>query len=557
MRCIVNAPGKVGSDLVTAQSNINTAKSTASTASSTASEAKTAAEAATKTANDALAMGKKVASSISTVPVPILSLSYTGEEQSPSFLYDPDKLSLSGETSGTKEGTYTATFTPLGDCIWEDGTTDPKNVPWTIDRAPVSLPTPLLLTYTGEEQASQWENLDPSRLTAGGVLSAKDAGDYLATFTPTSSYCWPDGSADAREVTWTIARQAVSSTPSQLNTLTYTGEPQAPDFGVTDQFDLAGTLTGTAAGTYTALITPTVNYCWEDDTTGTRTLEWTIGKAATRLTTDVSELTLVGEAGIINCDWAGTGTLTAKPGDTGVCTASVSGKQVTVTPGSAGSTQITLTLSAGKNHKGTSAKVQVEVITADSTLANNDWATIRRIAQMGIAPEIWHVGDFKPVDGTGLDAFILGFDHNASLEGENTIHFQLGSKDGALSALTSEYNTDGGPYQAGTVPDVLPSDLQEVLQTVSKGGDAKTFLLSETEVFGKTTSCRMPENEQAQYAFYLAGNSPAAKTDGTPVAWWLRSVRDETTTCCVSETGAPGFAQNTLSLGIALGFCIS
>jgi hypothetical protein len=62
------------------------------------------------------------------------------------------------------------------------------------------------LTYSGEAQSPEWSNYDSSQLTIGGTTSATDAGTYTATFTPTSSYCWSDGSTEAKEVTWSIGK---------------------------------------------------------------------------------------------------------------------------------------------------------------------------------------------------------------------------------------------------------------------------------------------------------------------------------------------------------------
>ena len=79
------------------------------------------------------------------IPVPTVSGTYTynGDEQTVSFNgYNSTVMTLSGTTSGTNAGSYTATFT-LNDTDlsqWDDGTIASKNVTWTIQKAIPSIP---------------------------------------------------------------------------------------------------------------------------------------------------------------------------------------------------------------------------------------------------------------------------------------------------------------------------------------------------------------------------------------------------------------------------------
>ena len=80
-----------------------------------------------------------------------------------------------------------------------------------------------------------------------------------------------------------------------------------------------------------------------------------------------------------------------------------------------------------------------------AVLNDNDWATIKKISDKGEGANYWSIGDRKAVTLNGtvgtltlsnytIYAFILGFNHNAELEGQNRIHFQLGKT--ALSGGT-------------------------------------------------------------------------------------------------------------------------
>ena len=78
----------------------------------------------------------------------------------------------------------------------------------------------------------------------------------------------------------------------------------------------------------------------------------------------------------------------------------------------------------------------VELSFVSSTLNNNDWATIKSVSDAGQGANYWSIGDRKAVTLNGTVgnlslsnvttyAFIIGFNHNASVEGANRIHFQL------------------------------------------------------------------------------------------------------------------------------------
>ena len=70
------------------------------------------------------------------VPSQSGGLTYTGSAQSPVWSgYDAAKLTLGGTTSGTNAGNYNATFTPVSNYQWSDGTTAAKTVAWSIGKA--------------------------------------------------------------------------------------------------------------------------------------------------------------------------------------------------------------------------------------------------------------------------------------------------------------------------------------------------------------------------------------------------------------------------------------
>ena len=109
-----------------------------------------------------------------TVQVPSQSgaLTYTGEEQSPVWdNYSQADMTLGGETSGTNAGSYDAVFT-LTNTVgtqWPDGTTEPKPVAWSIQKATgqVTL-NPESLTLTADQTSG---TVTVTRLGTGAVTA--------------------------------------------------------------------------------------------------------------------------------------------------------------------------------------------------------------------------------------------------------------------------------------------------------------------------------------------------------------------------------------------------
>lgn len=321
--------------------------------------------------------------------------------------------------------------------------------------------------------------------------------------------------------------------------------------------------------------------------------------------------------------------VTLKKGGTTIATKTSNGTAVfTVTETGA------YTVTATKNGQTTSGSVNVVSGTTSysltlsfvsSTLNNNEWSVIKSVSDAGQGANYWSIGDRKAVTLNGTVgklslsnvttyAFIIGFNHNASVEGSNRIHFQLAKT--ALSGGTdvclcdSSYNstvsttgyfsmnssrTNSGGWASsqmrtnicgtslssysGTIIAVIPAALRAVLKSVTKytdntangGGSTASyvtattdyfFLLSEFEVFGSISYGNTNEkNKQAQYAYYSAGNSKIKyKHDGTSTAafWWLRSPRasNSGSFVYVYTDGTVSGSSANISLGFAPGFCV-
>lgn len=263
-----------------------------------------------------------------------------------------------------------------------------------------------------------------------------------------------------------------------------------------------------------------------------------------------------------------------------------------------------------------------------ATLNSNSWDTISKTAAAGQAQNYWAVGDTKQiiingmVGNTNFDSFpvwvfILGFNHNSSIEGNNTIHFQIGKdaqKDGKQLCLVDanygkQVNTSGnfnmnpkstyansGGWSASymrktllastytvndsapnSLSEALPRDLRVAMKMIKKYTDnvgSQSFLsssvtatndtlwlLAEYELRGTRTEANQYEkNYQKQYAYYANGNPKLFykhNAPESPAGWWLRSVDQSMMKWCdTTSNGGINVYDGNYSLGICPCFCV-
>ena len=206
-----------------------------------------------------------------------------------------------------------------------------------------------------------------------------------------------------------------------------------------------------------------------------------------------------------------------------------------------------------------------------SVLNSCPWDFISWASDQGIADLLWSVGDRKAVElgawGVNSDqqvapgtyyCYIIGFDHNASLEGEHRIHFELGFTDlsggSHIAFASSTYSaywasntttvyfqrmnptdTNAGGWEACTMRTgtlngdtrsfkrACPSDLLSAVKTVTKytdnvgGGSGNVqanvtattdtfFLLNVNELRGSGTMNTYEQEKTEQYQYYKNGN---------------------------------------------------
>ena len=252
------------------------------------------------------------------------------------------------------------------------------------------------------------------------------------------------------------------------------------------------------------------------------------------------------------------------------------------------------------------------------TFNEASWSYIKSATVSGKASSYWKVGDRKEVvlngavgngktfSNTTTYCYILGFDHNASIEsnGEHTIHIGFGAESltgdkyiaycdskykSSVSttgyfSMNSSWTNDGGwnscQMKSTICPafkNALPSDLQSNIRAVTKwqneGGYSASgqsssneiWLLSEMEIFGSANVSRYTAN-QLQYDFYkgVTGWSAAPKikykdtATSTAVYWWERSAQWDNSNrfCSLHVDGSASYSGADSSHGFAPCLCL-
>ncbi len=225
------------------------------------------------------------------------SATYTGEELSvnASNFVGSNKaqfVEISGNTKATNAGTYNVTLS-LKDKVnycWYDETTEDKTATWEIVKAKLTVARPPRIYYTGKEISvnnnyfvyNEYANL----VDLTGTTSATNAGTYNVTLSlkDKANTTWEDGTTEDKTAQWIIVPEKVYF--YMFVTKNYTGDVKTvtpADFNSwkysdSDPFTISGTTSATNVGTYevTLSLKDKENYCWKDETTEDKTIQWRI-----------------------------------------------------------------------------------------------------------------------------------------------------------------------------------------------------------------------------------------------------------------------------------------
>lgn len=256
----------------------------------------------------------------STVP-PVFAYDARGEKK---LTFDEQPynrgLGKSGTWRATDIGNYTYNFilqyypneiwntSSVPSYISVNGATAAVN--WSITATQVQTPSlsSTKFTFDGNVKTVTLNNLDSDLVSVSGITSGVNAADYSVTLSlkNAGATCWEDNTTDDKVLTWTITRKpltATQSTFSQNGTLTYNGSTQTVTIKNFDAnyHKLGGVYTSTNAGSFIAQISPLDNFCWNDGTTSTKFVTWTINPIKlTKPTAAVTSFTYDKEAHALN-----------------------------------------------------------------------------------------------------------------------------------------------------------------------------------------------------------------------------------------------------------------
>lgn len=213
----------------------------------------------------------------------------------------------------------------------------------------------------------------------------------------------------------------------------------------------------------------------------------------------------------------------------------------------------------------------------DPVFANNTWEQIIEACHNNEVPDTWKVADQKPMTINGVDyqIDIIGKNHDDYSDGSGKapLTFQLHDCYGEIKNMNSSNTNSGGwtscamrsthlPAILALMPTEVQSGIREVNKLTSAGNQSATinttadklFLLSEVEIFGRSTYSK--SGEGAQYDYYKAGNSHVKSYNGNAYIWWERSPYGSNSTnfCIVNSYGASYNIAHS-ARGVAFGFC--
>ena len=190
------------------------------------------------------------------------------------------------------------------------------------------------------------------------------------------------------------------------------------------------------------------------------------------------------------------------------------------------------------------------------------------------------------LSGTNYTFDVIGFNHDtlatAAAYGANTATGKAGMTLQMHDLFATTYsmnnsNTSRGGWKNSAMrtsimagmKGYLPDDWEAIIKPVNKdsgtghGSSSGTetvqdscFLLSEIEIFGRTTYS--VSGEGTQYAYYNAGNTKVKNFKGSADYWWERSPYsgDTGVFCCVGKNGNANYHAASERRGVSFGFCV-
>lgn len=222
------------------------------------------------------------------IPTAVGGLKWTGKEQI--GVREGLGYTLTGN-KGTNAGSYTATATLATGYQWSDGSTIPKTITWTIDKADgPAAPTDLqgvaptaagkadgkITGTTMDMEYATKADFSDAKACTGSEITGLASGTYYVRIKGTTNV---NAGAYATVEVPAATQIKTAKVPVAKTGLKWTGAEQVGVEAGTG-CTLSGEFKATAVGSYTATATLAAGYQWEGGGTDAKTINWSIAKAA-------------------------------------------------------------------------------------------------------------------------------------------------------------------------------------------------------------------------------------------------------------------------------------
>ena len=206
------------------------------------------------------------------------TLTYNGAEQRIRVVVDSGCLVTGDRATIAGDYNVTVKLPDADNYIWDDNTTAPKTIEWTID--PMKVTRPQVRGDSVYRAGGVTANISTSVYYTVTNNRAVNVGQYFATVSLNDkhNYAWDNMATADLILPWNIVRAPVTVPKIDVN-LIYSGIAQTIGLSGTDYYTVTG-ITGTAAGEYQAVLTLTdpTNHSWDDGTTAPKIIVWHIRK---------------------------------------------------------------------------------------------------------------------------------------------------------------------------------------------------------------------------------------------------------------------------------------
>lgn len=193
----------------------------------------------------------------------------------------------SGTTSATAAGTYTITYTLRAGYAWQDQSTAPVTLTWSIAKRVLSVPTLTNTSYTwavSRTFAPTVNGFNSTYETQSGTASSTNAGSYSVSWALSypASTTWGDGTTGTKSASWSVAKLKLTK-PSLSGTTSFafiegtTRSVSVANYNSTYETQ-SGTTSTAAQGSYTVTwaLRYNTNTTWTDGTTANVSASWSI-----------------------------------------------------------------------------------------------------------------------------------------------------------------------------------------------------------------------------------------------------------------------------------------